>query len=94
MKRENFNKFNPLDENSDAASCITSRANKLSNDNNFIITHYLGGRKGNPKQGGTGHLSKKDGTSYCLDTSNTQAIQKEKKNKKINSSGMLEITRI
>ena len=79
MKRENFNKFNPLNEESESASCITARANKVSNDNNFIITHYLGGRKGNPKKGGTGHLSKNDGTTYCLDTSNTQAIEIKKK---------------
>jgi len=79
MKRENFNKFNPLNEESESASCITARANKVSNDNNFVITHYLGGRKGNPKQGGTGHLSKNDGTTYCLDTSNTQAIELNKK---------------
>lgn len=75
QKRQNFNKFDPLNEKSESASCITARANKVSNDNNFILTHYLGGRKGNPKKGGTGHLSKSDGTSYCLDTSNTQAIQ-------------------
>ena len=36
MKRENFNKFNPLNEESESASCITARANKVSNDNNFI----------------------------------------------------------
>ena len=75
QKRQNFNKFNPLNDKSESASCITARANKVSNDNNFILTHYLGGRKGDPKKGGTGHLSKLDGTSYCLDTSNTQAIE-------------------
>ena len=79
MKREKFNKFNPLTKESESAACVTARADKVSNDNNFIITHYLGGRKGNPKKGGTGHLSKNDGTTYCLDTSNTQAIQTQNK---------------
>jgi len=88
QNRQNFNKFNPLNEESESASCITSRANKVSNDNNFIITHYLGGRKGNPKKGGTGHLSKKDGTSYCLDTSNTQAIEVIQLNKSKESGGV------
>jgi DNA (cytosine-5)-methyltransferase 1 len=31
-------------------------------------------RSGNPKQGGTGGLSKSDGTSYCVDTGNMQAL--------------------
>ena len=128
-KNQEFNKFNPLNTDSEYAACVTARCNKVSNDNNFIEvddkyylsdktinrisnsrnktkfknqdskysgcliaeygkfpsdgtyirTHYLGGRKGNPKQGGTGHLSKNDGTTYCLDTSNTQAIELNKK---------------
>jgi len=40
-----------------------------------IITHSLYPRSGNPKQGGTGHLSKEDGSSYCLDCGNMQAIE-------------------
>lgn len=36
--------------------------------------HSLYPRSGNPKQGGTGHLSKNDGTSYAVDTGNCQAI--------------------
>ncbi len=88
MKREKFNKFDPLTKESESAACVTARANKVSNDNNFIITHYLGGRKGNPKKGGTGHLSKKDGTTYCLDTSNTQAIEVIQLNKSKESGGV------
>ena len=69
QNRENFNKFDPLNKESESASCITSRANKVSNDNNFIInSHYLGSRNSKSGQGGTGHLSKNDGTTYCLDT--------------------------
>ena len=40
-----------------------------------VTTHSLYPRSGNPKQGGTGHLSKEDGTAYCLDTGNAQAIE-------------------
>jgi DNA (cytosine-5)-methyltransferase 1 len=45
------------------------------NNNYQIRTHYLGGRKGDNKKGGTGHLCKTDNTSYCLDTANSQAIE-------------------
>ena len=44
-----------------------------------VITHSLYPRSGNPNQGGTGHLSKSDGTTYCLDTGNAQAIEKNNK---------------
>ena len=30
--------------------------------------------------GGSGHISKEDGTTYCLDTGNTQAVEVEKSN--------------
>ena len=56
------------------ANCL--RANgALAPTDNTIITHSLYPRSGNPKKGGTGNLSKKDGTSYCLDTGNAQAIE-------------------
>ena len=37
--------------------------------------HSLYPRSGDPKKGGTGHLSKQDGTTYCIDTGNCQAIE-------------------
>ncbi|KKN69641.1 hypothetical protein LCGC14_0439440 [marine sediment metagenome] len=40
-----------------------------------IIAHSLYPRSSKTKQGGTGHLTKKDGTSYSLDTGNMQGIQ-------------------
>lgn len=39
--------------------------------------HNLQPRSGNPKQGGTGPLSREDGNTYCLDTGNTQGIETE-----------------
>tara|TARA_R110001599_G_scaffold256246_2_gene456416 strand:+ start:5594 stop:6790 length:1197 start_codon:yes stop_codon:yes gene_type:complete len=42
---------------------------------NFITIHNLHPRCGDPKKGGTGHLSKTDGIAYCLDTSNSIAVE-------------------
>jgi DNA-cytosine methyltransferase len=39
------------------------------------IVHSLQPRSGDPKKGGTGHLSKSDGKTYCLDTGNSQAVE-------------------
>mgnify|MGYP002624488244 CR=1 FL=1 len=44
-----------------------------------VISHSLHPRTGDPKKGGTGHLSKSDGSSYCLDTGNAQAVESNKK---------------
>ena len=40
-----------------------------------VISHSLYPRSSTTGKGGTGHLSKEDGTSYCLDTGNNQAIE-------------------
>jgi len=48
-----------------------------------VISHSLHPRCGDPKKGGTGHLSKQDGTSYCLDTGNAQAIELDKKMRRL-----------
>tara|TARA_R110002110_G_scaffold354881_1_gene564579 strand:+ start:21 stop:1217 length:1197 start_codon:yes stop_codon:yes gene_type:complete len=47
-------------------------------ENNYII-HSLYPRSSKTNKGGTGHLSKSDGTSYCIDTGNAQAIEFNKK---------------
>ncbi len=49
----------------------------------LITVHSLYPRSGNPKQGGTGHLKKKDGTTYCIDTGNCQAIEVDKNIKQV-----------
>jgi len=69
------NKTKFKNQDSIYSGCLIAEYGKIPSDGTYIRTHYLGGRKGNPKQGGTGHLSKNDGTTYCLDTSNTQAIE-------------------
>ena len=42
---------------------------------NFITIHNLHPRCGDPKKGGTGHLSKNDGVAYCLDAANSIAVE-------------------
>lgn len=64
--------------NTDIAKCINARVHKMgrADTDNYIISHSLYPRSSKTGKGGTGHLSKKDGTSYCLDTGNAQAIEK------------------
>lgn len=40
-----------------------------------IITHSLYPRSSKTNKGGTGHLQKDDGTAYCLDCGNIQAVE-------------------
>jgi DNA (cytosine-5)-methyltransferase 1 len=44
-------------------------------DCEYIKVHSLYPRSSKTGKGGTGHLSKQDGTTYCLDTGNAQAIE-------------------
>lgn len=71
--------FVPRDLNG-KSDCLTTGQFQVSN--NYIITHNLQKRspdrpslKENKNAGGSGHLSKSDGKTYCLDVGNTQAIE-------------------
>ena len=65
------------------SSCLTATAQAKQNlSTDYIITHNLQRRsadrpalKENKNAGGSGHLSKADGKTYCLDIGNTQAIE-------------------
>ena len=66
-------------------NCITANYHKQSTDIEYII-HNLQRRsadrpsiKKNKNAGGTGHLSKSDGIVYCLDSANTQAVENNKR---------------
>jgi len=48
-----------------------------------IIIHSLFPRSDTSGKGGTGHLQKCDGISYCVDTGNCQAIEKDKTLRKL-----------
>ena len=43
-----------------------------------IICHNMMLRSGDPKKGGTGHLERQDGKTYCLDTGSTNAVEYNK----------------
>ena len=65
----------------DKGNCLRVNA-ALAPTDNMIITHNLQRRsadkpalKENKNAGGSGHLSKADGKTYCLDVGNTQAIE-------------------
>jgi len=67
--------WNPKDLKKDnIANCLRANAALCPTDNT-IITHSLYPRSSKTNKGGTGHLSKTDGTSYCVDTGNAQAIE-------------------
>jgi DNA (cytosine-5)-methyltransferase 3A len=62
-------------------NCLRANAALCPTDN-MIITHNLQKRsadrpalKENKNAGGSGHLSKADGKTYCLDIGNTQAVE-------------------
>lgn len=65
-----------IKDNQDKASCFTAGGNSGGNhsDMDLIVTHNLQPRNGKG-QGGKGHLSKTDQKSYCLETSNGQAVE-------------------
>ena len=68
--------------------CLSNRRHSETDVSTMppIIVHTTQPRSGNPNEGGTGPLSKDDGTAYCLDTGNTQAIEIiDKKGKKKNN---------
>ena len=61
---------------------IAGFGNKEEKKCNDIVVHNLQTRsadrpslKNNKNAGGSGHLSKSDGKTYCLDTGNTQAVE-------------------
>jgi DNA-cytosine methyltransferase len=59
------------------SGCLTpggAKGGGLHSDMDLIITHSLQPRSGKGV-GGKGHLQKKDGKSYCVDTNNSQATE-------------------
>lgn len=82
-----FNPLNGKNSTTESGTIGTSVGSTTSKTAQLIITHNLQQRsfdrpsiqkaikEGKPIPGGFGHLSKDDGTSYCLDQGNTQAIE-------------------
>ena len=62
--------------NQDKASCFSAGAHSGGNHSDMdLIVHNTMPRSGDPKKGGTGHLTRTDGKTYCLDTGNTNAVE-------------------
>ena len=61
-------------EDKSKSTCVTANHSK-GIPYNMVTCHNTMPRSGNPKQGGTGHLSRNDGKTYCLDTGNTNAVE-------------------
>jgi len=65
-------KFEPTDGNKKSKILATRPGCQI--DDNFII-HNTMPRSSTTGKGGTGHLSRNDGKTYCLDTGNTNAVE-------------------
>ena len=69
------------------ANCLIASYNKLPTDGEYIVTHSLYPRSSKTGKGGSGHLSKSDGTSYCVDTGCSQGIEVAQLNQSKESGG-------
>jgi len=70
-----------INEETKKFNCLLANYSKTPTDAQYII-HNLQKRspdmpslKNNPNAGGSGHLSRKDGKTYCLDTACGQAVE-------------------
>ena len=63
----------------DKASCIDARYGALRNSGESYIIHNTMPRSSTTGKGGTVHLSRNDGKTYCLDTGNTNAVEIKQK---------------
>jgi DNA-cytosine methyltransferase len=62
--------------NQEKASCFTARGNSGGNHSDMdLIVHNTMPRSSKTGKGGTGHLSRNDGKTYCLDTGMTNAVE-------------------
>jgi DNA (cytosine-5)-methyltransferase 3A len=65
--------------------CLAAGYFKQGRDNQLVV-HNMMPRTGNPKKGGTGHLTRSDGKTYCLDTGNTNAVELKREVIQLNPS--------
>lgn len=61
-------------EGNKKAACLRANAALCPTDNSIIV-HNTMPRSSKTGKGGTGHLSRNDGKTYCLDTGSTNAIE-------------------
>jgi DNA (cytosine-5)-methyltransferase 3A len=72
-KGTTYDTFYPADINNKGRT-INSRMAKMGSGDNYIV-HNTMPRSSTTGKGGTGHLSRNDGKTYCLDTGNTNAVE-------------------
>lgn len=79
-KGTTYDTFYPADEEG-KSRCLNSRLAKMGTGDNYIV-HNLQQRSAdrpsiqkNKNADGTGHLSRQDGKTYCLDIGNTQGVE-------------------
>lgn len=75
-KGTTFDTFYPRDINYKSRTLATSTYKMTSSDN--YIVHNMMPRSSKSGKGGTGHLIREDGKTYCLDTGNTNAVEYKK----------------
>jgi len=63
-----------IDENTNKYNCLLAVYRKIPTDGQYVV-HNMMPRSSTSGKGGTGHLSRSDGKTYCLDTGNTNAVE-------------------
>jgi DNA (cytosine-5)-methyltransferase 3A len=69
-----YNNFEKSIDNSKKSLCLAAGYYKQGRDNQLIV-HNMMPRSSTSGKGGSGHLTRQDGKTYCLDTGNTNAIE-------------------
>ena len=63
-----------VDEETKKFNCLLAGYNKIPTDGQYVV-HNTMPRSSTNGNGGTGHLIRTDGKTYCLDTGNTNAVE-------------------
>ena len=63
-----------VNEETKKFNCLLAGYNKIPTDGQYVV-HNTMPRSSTTGKGGTGHLSRNDGKTYCLDTGNTNAVE-------------------
>lgn len=61
-------------DNSEKGLCLAASYHKGGRDNQYVV-HNLMPRSSTNGNGGSGHLTRNNGKTYCLDTGNTNALE-------------------
>jgi DNA (cytosine-5)-methyltransferase 3A len=69
------NPLEGIETNNRKNGCLTARGNEDLHSGLKLVVHNTMPRSGDPTKGGTGHLSRTDGKTYCLDTGSTNAVE-------------------